>query len=279
MSKLFNIGDSFAVGNCIDSFNSKTDFHLSPGGLIAEFFNLDELNYAKNGNSFDGILKDLYTLDFTDCSLISVCTPPATRIFVRTTTPRPIDKELRIPRLNKLLSKFPGLKLSQDTIDAVKYAFSYVPRPKDMPSEHRYFPCSWLTIINAMKPHMSSKSFLDNESQILYWQTLNILSIQTRLKALGIPYIIWNGMSSLPPQIQDSELAMLRSMIDESYFFRPEFKLWDLIINNGNPDDINHDFAIHHDDSHPNHKCYYFWFDMLKQWMIQSGSYSNLLVS
>ena len=52
MSKLFNIGDSFAVGNCIDSFNSKTDFHLSPGGLIADFFNLDELNYAKNGNSF-----------------------------------------------------------------------------------------------------------------------------------------------------------------------------------------------------------------------------------
>ena len=81
MSKLFNIGDSFAVGNCIESFNAHCENHLSPGALIADHFGLEEMNYARNGNSFDGILKDLFTLDFSDCSLISICTPPASRVY------------------------------------------------------------------------------------------------------------------------------------------------------------------------------------------------------
>ena len=111
--------------------------------------------------------------------------------------------------------------------------------------------------------HMTS-GLLDVDLQVLYWQLLNILAIQSRLKCLNIPYIMWNGMSSLPSQIRDPELELFRSQVDETYFFRPDFKVWDLTIIDGDPERVNEEFAIHHDDSHPNHRCYYHWFDMVK---------------
>ena len=277
MSKLFNIGDSFAVGNCIESFNTHCENHLSPGALIADHFGLEEMNYARNGNSFDGILKDLFTLDFSDCSLISICTPPASRVYFRCTQSRQIDKGLRVPRLNKLVQKFPGLKLSSETVDAIKLAFTLVDRPNNMNPNHYYYTCSWPHISQLYQAytHMTS-GLLDVDLQVLYWQLLYILAIQSRLKCLNIPYIMWNGMSSLPSQIGDPELELFRSQVDETYFFRPDFKVWDLTIIDGDPERVNEEFAIHHDDSHPNHRCYYHWFDMVKDWILSSGHYNQI---
>ena len=130
MSKLFNIGDSFAVGNCIDSFNHLSDKHLSPGALLANHFGLEEVNLARTGNSFDGILKDLYISDFSDCSFVSICTPPASRVYARCKAYRPIDKN-RDGRLHRLLKKLPDLSLSTEMANAIKYAYSKVNRPAD----------------------------------------------------------------------------------------------------------------------------------------------------
>ena len=103
MSKLFNIGDSFAVGNCIESFNAHCENHLSPGALIADHFGLEEMNYARNGNSFDGI-KDLLH-DFSDFHLF-LFVHHQHQEFILGVLNCQIDKGLRVPRLNKLVQSF-----------------------------------------------------------------------------------------------------------------------------------------------------------------------------
>ena len=84
MSKLYNLGCSFARGNIADRCNHLCDTHLGPGTLISDYLNLEEVNLARNGNSLDGILKDLYFRDFDNDSLILIGIPPKVRFYVPT---------------------------------------------------------------------------------------------------------------------------------------------------------------------------------------------------
>ena len=51
MSKLYNMGCSFAYGNCVPQRNKLSNEHRSPGTYIAEYMKRDEVNLARNGYS------------------------------------------------------------------------------------------------------------------------------------------------------------------------------------------------------------------------------------
>ena len=66
MSKLYNLGCSFAYGNCAPRRNKLCNQHKGPGTYIAKYLDRKEVNLARNGNSIDGVLRRLYTYDTWD---------------------------------------------------------------------------------------------------------------------------------------------------------------------------------------------------------------------
>ena len=70
MLKLYNLGCSFAYGNCVPTRNNIGDEHKGPGTFLAKYLQREEVNLARNGNSIDGVLRKLYTYDYEKNGII-----------------------------------------------------------------------------------------------------------------------------------------------------------------------------------------------------------------
>ena len=66
MSKLYNLGCSVSYGNCASELNTLIDEHKSTSTYIADFNNLEEVNYASPGAGIDTVVRRLMTYDFED---------------------------------------------------------------------------------------------------------------------------------------------------------------------------------------------------------------------
>ena len=93
MDKLYNIGDSFSYGNCVQSYETfANDYkHLGPGDIIAKELGYEHINLASPGLSPDGVLRRLYTTDFEEVnSFLLIGIPPENRF--QTIGERPRDQ-------------------------------------------------------------------------------------------------------------------------------------------------------------------------------------------
>ena len=82
MSKLYNMGCSFAYGNCVPQRNKLSNEHRSPGTYVAEYMKRDEVNLARNGYSIDGVLRRLYSNKFEKDGFVLIGVPPSGRFQV-----------------------------------------------------------------------------------------------------------------------------------------------------------------------------------------------------
>ena len=118
MLKLYNLGCSFAYGNCVPTRNVICDEHKGPGTFLAEYLQREEVNLARNGNSIDGVLRKLYTYDFDKNGIVLIGVPPAGRFQVITGVEQNYNKE-RKAKAN-LLGK------TSKAQTCIKYAFCFL---------------------------------------------------------------------------------------------------------------------------------------------------------
>lgn len=255
MLKLYNLGCSFARGNLADNFNQICEKNIGPGKILAEYLNREEVNLARNGNSLDGILKDLYTYDFEKNSLILIGTPPKVRFYAFShklvTKTNPIRKTKAREILKKLTQK------NKDAAKTILYAFSKGPIPE---KENFFQTEKW--------QNLDFSSDIDIEGHINYRFFMDLLSIQSRLKELNNQYIIYNNLSDLNYENNNWELKKLKNRIDLNYYYKPYFKIFDWTKGNNPKSQI---YQVATGDTHPNHKCYYKWFNELKPWLESKG--------
>ena len=281
MSKCFNIGCSFALGNRAISYGKLVDKHICPGDLFGDYFNLECVNIARNGNSLDGILRDLYVTDISKDSLIVIGIPPADRQYMLSHNDMVIDKNERLNGLARFQrsEEFNLLRKSRDPEDiarineikkCIKLCFSSPVRPQTWVNTCKYLKFSLTEVckaFNARKPSLK----VDAEKTLEYHQLLKILAIQGRLREMGNSYILWNAMSTLKKEYLDKDLNSLKDQIDFRFYYKPYEMLWDMTSDARGGLHVNTKYSVHIADSHPNHKCYIDWFKGVKEWIIDSG--------
>lgn len=254
MLKLYNLGCSFARGNLADSYNHICEKNIGPGTILSNHLNREEINIARNGNSLDGILKDLYTNEFEKDSLILIGTPPKVRFYTFGEKVVSKTNPFRKEKAREILGKFTKNKLAENTII---HAFSKGPKSK---KENYFHTEKWQNI--------NFNSEVDIEGHINYRFLLDILSIQSRLETLNLSYIIYNNLADLNYENNNWELNSLKKQINFDFYFKPHFKIFDWT-NNSSPS--NEIYRVATGDSHPNHKCYYKWFKELQPWLKLKG--------
>ncbi len=255
MLKLYNLGCSFARGNLADSYNHLSNQNIGPGTLLAKFLKREEVNLARNGNSLDGILKDLYTNNFEKDSLILIGTPPKVRFYAFgkkiVSKVNPIRKE----KAKSLLRKF-SIR-NKEAEETIIKAFSKGPTPL---KENCFHTEKW--------QNLNLHSDIDIEGHVNYKFLLDILSIQSRLKVLNLKYIIYNNLADLNYENNNWELINLKKQIDLQFYFKPYFKIFDWT----NDQSVsNQKYQVATGDTHPNHTCYLKWFEELKPWLESKG--------
>ena len=251
MSKLYSLGCSFARGNIADRCNHLCETHLGPGKLIADYLNLEEVNLARNGNSLDGILKDLYSLTFEEDSLILIGTPPKSRFYMSTNEATYQNKK-RNGKNSKILRRI--LKNNIDAQNTIINAFTQGPIDK---KDNFFTTEKWDSLLK-----INQKIKLDDHVNFRF--LLDLLCIQTRIKSLNLKYIIYNNLADFNFQTSNWELNAMIKKIDFEYYYKPKFKMFDLTENDS---DESLKFSIANGDKHPNHLCYYHWFEGIKLWL------------
>ena len=165
MSKLYNLGCSFAYGNCVPTRNKLCNEHRGPVTYIAEYLNIQEVNLARNGNSIDGVLRKLYTYDFEKDGVVLIGVPPSGRFQV-------------VGHLEQRYNKERGYKSglfgkTDESQTCIRYAYTKGPATKG----DYFHTLKWAEVSN------------DNISETSSYHVLfNILKILKRLKELGLKY-------------------------------------------------------------------------------------------
>jgi hypothetical protein len=244
--RLINIGCSFSYGNCIAKHEEFAQEHVSPGTLIAQHLNCEEVNIASPGLSLDGLLRRLYTFEFEEKDVFLIGLPPNLRVQYVCKSPRNQYKirgdlsasEYRNDAFNR------GPKIAEDWFKTMR----------------------WDTDVNIAK--------LDLLDTTTYWSYLNILLIQQAIKTVmndKLPvgrilskkrrYWMYNSVHGHMQQDTDKiEIQALRKQIDMRYYYMPEVGLADLIDNQSK-------YTVARDDTHPNHVFYHKWANDFIAWM------------
>tara|TARA_B100001964_G_scaffold241986_1_gene315638 strand:- start:909 stop:1712 length:804 start_codon:yes stop_codon:yes gene_type:complete len=262
MKYLYNMGCSFAFGNCADKKNHICDTHLSPGTLLAKHLELKEVNYASPGAGIDTVLKRLYTHEFKD-GVVLIGVPHSNRFQVASTkerrqnkerNPYKVDKTFDDGIIKRLVSKLQGEEARASSgapigaTQARKLAFSKGPEiPKDMFCTNRW--------------HLLNAHNIDIDEQQSYHIFKNIVLIQARLKEMNMPYYMYNSVESvMPKQSTNWEVQKLKDKISLTYYYKPNNNMWEDVLKRP-------EFMVADDDSHPNQQAYRNWFEGFKQWI------------
>lgn len=260
MKHIYNLGCSFAYGNCAESKNVLGK-HLSPGMLLAEHLNLKEINYAVPGCSLDGVLRKLYTYDIKKDGYILIGVPPVFRFnYVAKLksidpTKKPREKKVSLYKriLNKIVRDEKDTRLFEPS-DTRKFAFT---RGPSLPED--YFKTDKFT-------HIRSKEIperVDLDHTLAYFNYFYITLIQLRLREMNMPYFIYNSVDPIYDidKVTNTELKKLYESIDFTFYYKPD-KCINTVVNS------NFDkYIISDDDIHPNHLAYREWFIDFKNWV------------
>jgi hypothetical protein len=247
MLKLYNLGCSFARGNCASDLNKITDFNLSPGSMLAEYLNREEINWARNGNSLDGVLKDLYSNEFEKDSIILIGTPPPHRFYILTDNVYPQNPD-RIGKGNKSFSLFKN----KDAKYTIEQAFRKGPVRKE---ENKFVSLKWDEVRDRVfESEVNLVEFMN------FRFVLTLLSIQSRLRELNLNYILYNGIADLNFESKNWEVKKMKNMIDLTYYYDPTHNINDATI-------AHEKYRVSFDDTHPNHVYYRQWFEQFKLWL------------
>jgi len=236
MLKLYNLGCSFAYGNCVPTRNVIGNEHKGPGTFLAQYLNRSEVNLARNGNSIDGILRRLYTHKFDKNGIILIGVPPAGRFQVVSKIEQRYNKE----RATKA-SVFGKTTPAQNCI---KYAYTKGPETRG----DYFHTLKWPDFISE-KLNETAK----------YHVLFTILKIQTKLKELGLEYYIYNSVSPLGVP-KNEETISIKEQIDWSNYYKPEESMFDIVKSNS-------DYELAEGDQHPNHLAYEIWFRGFVDWL------------
>ena len=236
MSKLYNMGCSFAYGNCVPQRNKLSGEHRSPGTYVAEYMKKDEVNLARNGYSIDGVLRRLYSHKFEKNSFILIGVPPSGRFQVVSFDEQTYNKE----RGNKA-SIFGRNKEAEN---CMKYAFTKGPVIKG----DYFHTLKWGKVINE-----------DIDETASYHVLFSILKIQKRLKELKLDYCIYNSIG-YKYNPKNRETKTIKDQIDWSNYYKPEYSLLDLI-------QTSEEYELAEGDQHPNQHAYKVWTDGIIDWL------------
>ena len=236
MLKLYNLGCSFAYGNCVPTRNKICDEHKGPGTFLAEYLQREEVNLARNGNSIDGVLRKLYTYDFDKNGIVLIGVPPAGRFQVITGVEQRYNKE-RKTKAN-LFGK------TSEAQTCIKYAYTKGPITKG----DYFHTLKWPDILSE-KINETAK----------YHVLFTILKIQTKLKELGLEYYIYNSVSPLGVP-KNEETISIKEQIDWSNYYKPEYSMFDMIKSNV-------EYELAEGDQHPNHYAYEVWSKDFIDWL------------
>lgn len=238
MSKLYNMGCSFAYGNCVPRKNHLCDEHISPGTLVAKHLGLKEVNLAVNGNSLDGVLRRLYTYDFEKDGVILIGVPPSGR-FQIVSYQEQVHNKIRGGQ-----SERTGKGVSAK--ECIKYGFSKGPA-----KEGDFFKTNkW--------PEISVKKMDLNETAS-YYLHFNLAKIQSRLKELGLKSYIYNSIKfTYGPK--NLETALLKRQIDISNYYKPESDMFAIVKSDSK-------YELADGDQHPNHLAYHEWAKGFCSWL------------
>ena len=229
MSKLYNMGCSFAYGNCAKGRNILCDEHRSPGTYIAEYLNIHEVNLARNGFSIDGVLRRVYTTDFEKDSVVLIGVPPSGRFQVVSFDEQVYNKERG--------SKASIFGKNSEAENCIRHAFTKGPTIKG-----DYFHTLKYTAVPGVDDINETASY-----NVLF----SVLKIQERLKKLGLKYYIYNSMNyGYNPK--NKEINKIKDQIDWSNYYKPEWSMFDLIKSNV-------EYELADGDQHPNHLAYEKW--------------------
>tara|TARA_B100001057_G_C22749406_1_gene911140 strand:- start:416 stop:1147 length:732 start_codon:yes stop_codon:yes gene_type:complete len=239
MSKLYNLGCSFAYGNCVPEKNKLCDTHISPGTLIAKHLGYEEVNLACNGNSLDGVLRRLYTWPFEKDGIILIGIPPAGRFQVVHQRQQHTTKE----RNSK--SKLFGRNTEAE--ECIKYAYTKGPQT--------VFPDFFYSI----KWAGENIKHMDINETASYLLNFNLVKIQARLKELGLKYYLYNsiGFNYKPT---NPETILLQKQVDLSSYYEPENDMFSLVKS-------DEKYQLADGDLHPNHLAYEVWAKGFIEWL------------
>ena len=236
MLKLYNLGCSFAYGNCVPTRNVICDEHKGPGTFLAEYLQREEVNLARNGNSIDGILRKLYTYDFDKNGIVLIGVPPAGRFQTISSIEQRYNKE-RTTKAN-IFGK------NSEAQNCIKYAYTKGPETRG----DYFHTLKW--------PDMLSEKINETAK---YHVLFNILKIQTKLKELGLEYYIYNSVAALGIP-KNEETISIREQIDWSNYYKPEYSMFDVV-------KLNVEYELAEGDQHPNHYAYEVWFKGFVDWL------------
>lgn len=240
MSKLYNLGCSFAYGNCVPEKNKLCDTHKSPGTFIAKHLGMEEVNLAVNGNSLDGVLRRLYTYDFEKDGIILIGVPPAGR-FQIVSYQEQVHNKIRGGQAERT-----GKSVSAK--ECIKYGFSKGPGGHD-----DFFKTSkW--------PELPEKHMkMDINETASYLLNFNLVKIQTRLKELGLKYYLYNSIGFNYKPI-NRETIQLQKQVDLSSYYKPESDMFAIIKSDSK-------YELADGDQHPNHLAYEVWSKGFIEWL------------
>ena len=230
MNKLYNIGDSFSYGNCVESYETfAEDYkHVSPGDIIARELGYEHVNLASPGLSPDGVLRRLYSNTFEKDSFLLIGIPPENRF-------QTVGKDPREQHRDR--SHYKGTEYKAR-------AFMYGPKMET----------DWFRTQSYLNGGLKEINEVES-STFNSW--LNILLIQKRLHELNLPFVMYNCVySSLDNETDLRELREIKQQINDINYFQPKHGIKDLVSKND-------EFRIASDDSHPNHLCYKEWCKIL----------------
>ena len=237
MLKLYNLGCSFAYGNCVPTRNVVGDKHKGPGTFLAEYLQREEVNLARNCNSVDGVLRRLYTHNFDKNGIVLIGVPPAGRFQVVSKIEQRYNKE----RATKA-SVFGKTSKAQNCI---KYAYTKGPSKNG----DYFHTLKWPDILSDDNINETAK----------YHVLFTILKIQTKLKELGLEYYIYNSVSAIGIP-KNEETISIKEQIDWTNYYKPEESMFDIVKSNV-------EYELAEGDQHPNHYAYEVWFKDFIDWL------------
>lgn len=236
MSKLYNLGCSFAYGNCTPKRNQLCDEHKGPGTMIAQYMDREEVNLARNGNSIDGVLRRLYTYDFEKDGIVLIGVPPSGRFQVINDSEQIYNKERGYK--SSLFGK------TTESQKCIKYAYTKGPGTRG----DFFHTLKWAEVSN------------DNINETSSYHVLfNILLIQKRLQELGLKYYIYNSIGYRDDP-KNKETNIIRDQIDWTNYYKPETSMFDMVKSNV-------DYELAEGDQHPNHYAYRVWSEGFIDWL------------
>ena len=236
MSKLYNMGCSFAYGNCVPQRNKLSNEHRSPGTYVAEYMKRDEVNLARNGYSIDGVLRRLYSNKFEKDGFVLIGVPPSGRFQVVGFNEQTYNKERG--------HKSSIFARNNEAENCMKYAFTKGPVIKG----DYFHTLKWGKVINE-----------DIDETASYHVLFSILKMQKRLKELGLDYCIYNSIG-YKYNPKNRETKTIKDQIDWSNYYKPEYSLLDLI-------QTSEEYELAEGDQHPNQHAYKVWTDGIIDWL------------